>query len=75
VIESYLPEINLKPIQYATSRIHKLIKFSTPRQLSKTLKKYGIIHERGKYKRNELSSEIDFFKRHIKEGPVIIIIS
>lgn len=73
VIESYYTELNQKPIQYASSRIHKLIKFSTPKELSKTLEKYNISHKRWIYHRKEMLSKIDFIKKHVEDGPVIVL--
>ena len=75
VVESYHPELNQKPIQYACSRFHKIIKRSTPKQLSKTLRKYDINHIRWEYHKKEMLPKIDFLKKHIEDGPVIIIIA
>jgi hypothetical protein len=51
------------------------MRFSTPRQLSRTLEQYKIPHISGKYRRKDMPSKIDFLKKHIEDGPVIILIS
>lgn len=75
VIESYHPELNQRPVAYTISRFHRLIKFSTPKQLSKTLTKYNIPNMYGVYHRKNMLSKIDFLKKHIEDWPVIILIA
>lgn len=75
IIESYNSELNNDPLQYATSRFHKIIKISTPGLLSKILKKYHIPHIRGEYHQKNIMPKVDFLKRHIENGAVIILIS
>jgi hypothetical protein len=75
VIESYYPELNQNPLQYATSRLHRLVRISTPGLLSKTLRKYNISHVKGKYHKKSMLPQIDFFKRHLEDGPIVIVIS
>ena len=73
VIESYYPELNKDPIEYTSSRFHRFIKLSTPRELSKALKKYNISYVRGKYHKKDMAPKIEFLKRHIVDGPVVIL--
>lgn len=75
IIESYYPELNQKPLQYASSRLQRLIKFSTPRQLSKTLEKYKIHHITGKLHKKDTLSQIYFLKKHIEDWPVVLVIA
>lgn len=75
VIESYHPELHQDPLQYASSRLHKLIQLSTPRQLSKILARYSVPHIRGKYHKKSMLSKIDFLKKHIEDGPVILVVA
>ena len=75
IIESYHPEMNQNPLQYSLSRFQKLIKFSIPKQLSKILEKYNIPNISWEYHRKDMLSKIDFLKKHVENGPVIMLIA
>ena len=75
IIETFNSQYNKKPIQYASSRIHKIIKFSLPKQLSKILQKHNILCIYGKYKEKNIEKKIEFLKNHVKNWPIIILIS
>ncbi|MCX6825283.1 MAG: C39 family peptidase [candidate division SR1 bacterium] len=75
VIESYHPELNKKPVEYSGSRLQRVLGLSTPKQLSKILNSYDIPNTIQKYHKKSMLSKIDFLKKHIENGPVIVLIA
>lgn len=75
IIETFNTQYNKKASEYASSKIHKIIKFSLPKQLSKILKKHNILHIYGKCKEKDVEKKIEFLKYNVKNWPVIILIS
>ncbi len=76
VVESFYPKTkNKEAKEYASSKIHRIIRFSLPKQLCKTLKKYNIPYTYDKCEKKEMIEKINFLKKQIKKWPIIILIS
>jgi len=75
VIESYYPETCHDACHYTNGRFHKMIGATRPRTIAKVLQKYNIHAEEGHLKEKKMETQINFLKKHVEEGPVILVIA
>jgi hypothetical protein len=52
-----------------------MLGFSMPRQLASTMKKYGLKTKNGKLREKNEKKQIEFLKKQLTYGPVIVLVS